>query len=169
MKNLIGNFYSLFNSLFGTDLGYHLWGYDCQTETFIQTNLFFAIGLITTAVVLIFVIAYYYLPLYLFNHSRSNRWWNWLIILLISSTINFLIAALWMRFDYLNGNIQDCLMYVRDENGQIITHLIRKSHYWLFGLTNIFVSISLFIVSSLILKWWSPNCKNSPHSLRFKK
>jgi len=162
MEDFLGNIYCGFESLFGQNLAEHLWGYNCVSQVFDGKNLFNSIGLITAGVSLVFVLAYYYLPLYFFNHPRSNRWWNWLIILLIAGIINFFIAYGWTVNDFLNGNIGDCLMYNRDEQGNIIAQHIFTSDCWLFGLSNLFVSTLFFIGWSLVFKWWSRNCKHSP-------
>ena len=162
MENFLGNIYSWFESLFGLHLAEQLWGYNCETQVYDGVNLFNVIGLITAGVTLALVLAYYYLPLYLFNHPRSNRWWNWLIILLIAGIINFFIGAGWTINDFLNGNIGDCLMYTRDEQGNIIAQHIYIINCWLFGLTNFIVSTLFFVVWSLAFKWWSRNCKHSP-------
>ena len=159
---LLGDIYCWFESLFGQFLAEYLWGYNCQTEIYDGKNLFNSIGIIAIVISLVFVLAYYYLPLFLFNHPRSNRWWNWLIILLIAGGINFFIAYGWTINDLLNGDIGDCLMYTRDSDGNIISQLIYKKDCWLFGLSNFFVSSMFFIVWSLIFKWRSRNCKHSP-------
>lgn len=162
MEEFLGNIYCWFESLFGKNLGEYLWGYNCETQVYDGNNLFNAIGVIAILLSLIFVWAYYYLPLPLFNHPRSNRWWNWLIILLIASGINFIIGYGWTIKDFLNGNIGDCLMYTKDAEGNIISQLINKRDCWLFGLSNFFVSAMFFIGWTLLLKWGSRNCKHSP-------
>jgi len=162
MEELIGNIYCWFESIFGQNLAEYLWGYNCQTEIYDGKNLFNSIGVITIGISFVLVLAYYYLPLFLFNHPRSNRWWNWLIILLIAGIFNFFVAYGWTINDFLNGNIGDCLMYQRNSNGEIISQLIYKKDCWLFGLSNFFISAMFFIAWSLIFKWWSRNCKYSP-------
>ena len=162
MEEILGNIYCWFESLFGQFLGEYLWGYNCQTELYSNKNLFNSIGIITIGISLVFVLAYYYLPLILFNHPRSNRWWNWLIILIVAGIANFFVAYGWTINDFLNGNIGDCLMYSRDSEGNIISELIEKKDCWLFGLSNFFISAMFFIAWSIILKWGSRNCKYSP-------
>jgi len=159
---LLGNIYCWFESLFGQNLAEYLWGYNCDTGEYNSINLFNSIGLITIFITFILVLAYYYLPLLLFNHPRSNRWWNWLIILLIAGAINFFIGYGWTINDFLDGNIGDCLMYTRDPDGNIISQLINKKDCWLFGLSNFIVSAMFFVLWSSILKWGSRNCKHSP-------
>lgn len=159
---LLGNIYSWFESFFGQNLAEYLWGYNCETQDYSGNNLFNSIGLITLGVSFLLVLAYYYLPIPMFNHPRFNKWWNWLIILLIAGSINFFIAYGWTVNDFLNGDIGDCLMYTRDEQGNVITQLIYEIDCVLFGLSNFFVSTMFFIGWSILLKWGSRNCKHSP-------
>lgn len=162
MEEILGKIYCLVEDLFGQYLAEYLWGYNCQTGGYDGQNLFNTFGIIAIFISLLFVLAYYYLPLFLFDHPRSNRWWNWLIILLVSSTVNFFIASIWIKNDFLDGKIGDCLMYTRDEAGEIVAQLIDKSDCWMFGLSNFFFSILPFLIWTLIFKWWSTNCKHSP-------
>ncbi len=162
MEEILGKIYRLFESLFGQNLAQYLWGYNCGTQLYDGNNLFNSIGLIALGVSLLFVLAYYYLPLPLFNHPRFNRWWNWLIILLLACSINFIIAYSWIINDIINGNIGDCLLYTKAPEGNIISQLISKKNSLLFGLSNFLVTAMFFIGWSLIFKWWSRNCKHSP-------
>ncbi|MDD2199556.1 MAG: hypothetical protein PHE08_07520 [Bacteroidales bacterium] len=161
MDEILGKIYNWFISIFGQDFGKYLWGYNCETQDFSGQNLYNSIGLITIGITLVFVIAYYYLPLWGFNHPRTNKWWHWLIMLLIVGVTNHFISYGWTINDFLNGNIGDCLMYTRDSDGNIISQLIFHKNCWLFGLSNFFVSAISFTVFSYIFKWWSPNCKHS--------
>jgi len=166
---ILGKIYVWFESLFGQNLAEYLWGYNCATQIYSGPNLFNVIGIISLAIALFFVLAYYYLPLPFFNHPRYNRWWNWLIILFVAGIINFFIAYNWTINDFLDGTIGDCLMYTRDENGQIIAQLIFEKNCWLFGLTNFIVSSMFFIVGTSIFIWKSRNCKHSPIRTDFLK
>ena len=169
MDKILGKIYCWFESIFGQNFAEYLWGYDCETLVYSGKNLFNTIGLIAIGISLVFVIAYYYLPLWGFNHPRTNRWWNWIIILLIAGIINLFIGYGWTINDFLNGSIGDCLMYTRDPDGNIISQLIFQKDCWLFGLSNFFVTALFFAFWTLILKWKSRNCKNPPHFLSFKK
>ncbi len=161
MEDFLGNIYCWFESIFGQNFDEYLWGYNCETQDFSGQNVFNSIGLIAIGISLVFVIAYYYLPLWGFNHPRTNRWWNWLIILFISGIVNLFIAYGWTFNDFLNGNIGDCLMYTRGEQGEIIAQHIYASNCWLFGLSNFFVSAIFFTTFTYMFKWWSSNCKHS--------
>jgi len=158
MGEILGNIYCWFESLFGQYLGEYLWGYDCNTQTYDGKNLFNSIGLVTIAVSLALVLIYYYV----INHTRFAQWWHWTIVFIISAMFNFLIAYWWTISDFMNGAIGDCLMYTRDDGGNIVSQLIYENDCWMFGLSNSFVSMMLFIVFSFMFKWWSRNCKHSP-------
>ena len=173
MDEILGKIYCLFEGVFGQYLAEYLWGYNCQTEVYDGQNLFNIIGLITIGVAFLFALAYYYLPLYFFNHPRSNRWWNWLIILFVSGIVNFFIASIWIKNDFLDGRIGDCLMYTRDEAGEIVAQLIYKSDSWMFGLANFIFSATVFFFCSLVvllLGSWisnlgSTNCRYTPFKI----
>ena len=158
MEDFLGNIYCWFESIFGSNLADHLWGYDCLTQSYSNPNIFNQIGSLTIFIALFLVIIFYYI----INHPRFNRWWNWLIILGVAGLICLIIGYAWTINDFLNGNISDCLMYTRDENNNIISQHIFKTDCWMFGLANMFVSFLFFIVFSLTLKWGSRNCKHSP-------
>lgn len=159
MNEILPTIYSWFESLFGSNLTDFLWGYNCEELAFTGDIVFNVIGVSAIAVSLILVLAFYYWPL---NHPRFNRWWSWLIIMLCSSLINLFIGYA-ITVNHLNsGNIGDCMMYTRDQNGEIITQLISESDCWMFGFANFIVSALFFLLLTLIFKWGSRNAKYSP-------
>jgi len=155
---ILPNIYGWFESLYSSKLADYLWGFDCETGLFSGKLVSNSIGLIALSISLAFVIIYYYA----INHPRFNRWWSWLIMFLSSSTINFFIGYAITFRDFSNGSIGDCLMFIKDENGQIISKLINESDCWMFGVTNFIVSALFFIALTFILKWGSRNSKYSP-------
>lgn len=156
METLLGNIYCWFETFFGLYLADHLWGYD--GTDFTKPNLYNSIGLVTV-VISFFVMLFYY---YILDHTRFNKWWSWIIMLLTNGLIGLFVGYAWTVTDYLNGNIADTLMYSRNEEGEIIANLITKSNCWGFGIANFFVATLFFILLSFCLKWWSRNCKHSP-------
>lgn len=166
MTDLFGSIYCWFEFLFGQNLAEHLWGYNCETQSYSNSNSFSGVGLITLAVTLVVVLIYYYVV----NHPRFNRWWSWLITLIGTGFFSLFIGYYLVANDFINGYIGDCLMYIRDEEGNIISYLIRENDCWMFGLANFFVSLGFFIIFSLIFnilgrfipKLASRNCKYSP-------
>lgn len=166
MKDLFGNLYCWFESLFGQNLAEHLWGYNCETQSYSNSNAFYGIGLITISISLVMVIIYYYA----INHPRFNRWWSWLIMLGATGVVCLFVGYQWTATDFINGYIGDCLMHIRDEEGNIISYLIHEADCWMFGVANFIISIGFFIAFSLVVNvvgrfiplLASRNCKYSP-------
>ncbi len=156
MEEILGNIYCWFESLFGINLAEHLWGFDGAEYT--KPIVYNTIGIIAFAITLFFVLAYYYI----INHPRFHRWWSWLIVLVVNSTINLFVGYAWCTNDLYNGNIADNLCYIRDESGDIIEYLITESSCLGFGIANVLVTAFFFFALSMCLKWWSSNCKYSP-------
>jgi hypothetical protein len=154
----------LLESLFGQNLADHLWGYNCETQSYRNSNAFNGIGLITLAISLVIVIIYYYV----INHPRFNRWWSWLIMLGVSGISCLFIGYQWTATDFINGYIGDCLMYIRDEDGNIVSSLIHEADCWMFGVANLIISVVFFIAFTFVVKIagrfipLSRNCKYSP-------
>ncbi len=156
MLELLGKFYCLFESLFGVNLANHLWGFD--GAEFTKPIIFNTIGIIALMVSLLMVIGYYYV----LNHPRFNKWWSWLIVMLVSGTINFIIGYAFCQTDLSKGNIADTLMYMRDPAGEITSVLINTVDCVGFGFANFIVSSIFFFILSMCLKWGSRNAKHSP-------
>ena len=154
----IGRIYCFFESLFGQQLGDYLWGYNCETENFSSPVLFPRIALWTLLISLLVSVLYYYI----INSSRFHRWWSWLIMLFSNSLLCFFFAYWWIKEDYLNNLIGDCLLYLRDESGAVIEYYITDSSFWGFSLANAIISLAVFFILSMILKWESTNCRKSP-------
>jgi len=158
MDKILGIIYGWFETIYGSNLSEYLWGYNCDTQTYENPNLFNSIGLITLAIALLVVLLYYYG----FNHPRLNRAKHWFLFLGVAALINFLIAWQYLVSDFNVGKIQDCLIYVRDDSGDILAKLLYTDDFWKFGIVNAVVSAIAFTVFSFMFKWGSRNCKHSP-------
>jgi hypothetical protein len=158
MQDFFANIYLWFESLFGQNLSEYLWGYNCATQDYTNANIFSQMSLIMLGSSLAIAVLYYYV----INHPRFNMWMHWLIMLAINAAIN--LFAGWGRVytEYVNGNIGDCLVYARDEEGSVISYLINPADCWGFGAASAILSAGVFTVFSFIIKWWSSNCKHSP-------
>ena len=154
----IGRIYCFFESLFGQQLGEYLWGYNCETGDYTNPALFSRIALWTLSISLVIGVLYYYI----INSSRFHRWWSWLIMLFSNSLLCFFFAYWWIIEDFKNNLIGDCLLYQRDEAGTIIESYITDSRFWGFNLANAIISLFLFFMLSMLLKWRSVNCRKSP-------
>ncbi|MDR1897728.1 MAG: hypothetical protein LBR10_13150 [Prevotellaceae bacterium] len=162
MNEILGQIYCWFESLFSQNFAEYLWGYNCDTQQYDNPNMFNQVGLLSIVVSLICVLLYYYA----INHPRFSRWWHWLIVLIASGAINLFIGYGWTISDFRNGVIGDCLMYVRNEQGDIVNQLIYETDCWMFGVTNFIVSSGFFIIFSFALRWGSSNCRYSPFVIR---
>ena len=158
MENFLGQIYCWFQSFYGDNLSYFLWGFDPATEAFTNPNLYNFVGIIILVISLLFVIGYYYI----FNNPRYCKWWSWLITVGINSLVAMFIGYGIIRSKYINGFIPDALMYKRDADGNVLSVLIGDSNCWGFGFANFFVAAIFFIVFSFLLKWWSSGAKYVP-------
>lgn len=158
MNDFFGEIYCWFETFFGQYLAEHLWGYNCDTQSYDLSNTFNPIGLVNVGITLLLVIVYYYA----INHPRFSKWKSWLLVLCIAAIIQLFIGYSWTANAYLNGEIGDCLMNSRNEDGEIINQLISISDCWGFGVANMFISIGFFVLFSFSLKWWSGHAKYSP-------
>ncbi|MDR0603768.1 MAG: hypothetical protein LBG80_05635 [Bacteroidales bacterium] len=146
--------YGWFSSLFGGDLDSYLLGYVCpaeDTEESWGASQYTMYGFIALGIALVIMLIYYYA----INHPRFNRWWSWILMLLLVGLSNFFIGAETTLSDLWAGNIGDCL--INGGNGGVY-----DINCWMFGLANFFVSVIFFIIFSIGLKWWSANCKRTP-------
>jgi hypothetical protein len=142
---IFGTIFGWFQSFFGDDLAEHLWGWDGADYT--HTNLFTVFGIIALITALLFCVAYYYI----INHPRFNRWWSWLIMLVVTGLINLLVG-LSITISDLNG----------EKIAEDIASFISGLNCFMFGVADFFVSAMFFILFSFCLKWNSSNCKHSP-------
>ena len=158
MENFLGQIYCWFQSFYGQDLSYYLWGYNPSTEAYSNPNLYNCIGLATLIISLVIVVVFYYI----INHPRYCKWWSWLITLGVNSIIALFVGYGIVKTKYINGYIHDSLMYQRDADGNILSVLIGDANCWSFGIANVFVAVMFFIVFTFTLKWWSRNAKHVP-------
>ena len=119
-----------------------------------QTNSFIGIGWSMFGISFAMVLIYYYV----INHPQLNHWWGWIIFLVINGIINFIVGWQWVLKDYYDGK-----MITIDPATNLQMPLnIGESEIIYFGVSNMFISVIVFIVFSFILKWWSTNCSRAP-------
>lgn len=156
MNNILGQIYDIFKSFWSQNFDYYLWGWNPASEGFTNPNIFNLTGLVTIFISLLIVLIYYYI----FNHPRWCRWWSWIIALVLNA-----IAALFTGFGitysrYVSGYIPNELIY--DYSVEPPVQIITAWDCWGFAYANILISIILFFVISLALKWWSTAAKYVP-------
>jgi len=146
--------YGWFSSLYGGDLDSYLLGYICPTkdmEASWGASHYAMYGFIALGIALAVVLIFYYV----INHPRFNKWWSWVLMLVLVGLSNLFIGAGITLGDLWAGDIGDCL--INGDNGGIYS-----VNCWMFGLANFFISAIFFIIFSFGLKWWSTNCKRCP-------
>ena len=120
--------------------------FDALSNDLYDQNLYITIGL-CMVLIPIAVLAIYY---YVINSVKFNKWWHWLLLVIVLCAINFGIAysISYNELSYLYGQQNQLLPYHTEIIG--------------FSLIN---AIWTFIVSfawSLIIKWGSKQCCRTP-------
>lgn len=153
MEELLGNIYSLLDSLYGQPLSEYLWGYNCESQDYSGELIYNQVGIIAILFAFIVPPLYYYV----WNPVRNQqlKYWG---LLAITAITNLLIAYFWISSDADNGLIGDCLLY--DDKG---TQSISSTNILMFGIVNAFFTAVLFFLLSIILyKWGSKTVKYYP-------
>lgn len=151
MGEFFGSIYCWFEEFFGIELANYLWG---ESSLLSQTNSFIGIGWSMFGISFAMVLIYYYV----INYPQLNHWWGWIIFLVINGIINFIVGWQWVLKDYYDGK-----MITIDPATNLQMPLnIGESEIIYFGVSNMFISVIVFIVFSFILKWWSTNCSRAP-------
>lgn len=128
-QNPLDNFFSSLFELFGAGG---------------QINQGAQLDLITPGLVTLFVpLIFFGLLYYVINRSDFNKWYHWLLMMLLSSSICFGVVAFVMfkqRANFIGGTF--------------------SSISW--GISSFGISALVFIVASFLGKWWSTQCRNLP-------
>ena len=144
-------FFSFFYRLnvYGQDLFYHLKGWDNGLQDFVaENNQFPTIWLVTfLSSALVFFVFYYIL-----NHPRFNKFWHWLITLVVLA-IGIFIWSRGLVIADLSGLTEhpvDSALNISSDNAMM------------FGFYNAVLSALFFLFFSIIGRFLSKNCKNTP-------
>ena len=144
-------FFSFFYRLnvYGQDLFYHLKGWDNGLQDFVaENNQFPTIWLVTFfSSALVFFVFYYIL-----NHPRFNKFWHWLIALFVLA-IGIFIWSRGLVIADLSGLSQhpvDSALNISSDNAMM------------FGFYNAVLSALFFLFFSIVGRFLSKNCKNTP-------
>lgn len=145
------DFFSLFYQLniYGPDLFYHLKGWDNGMQDFVAANNQFpTIWLVTFLSALAMFVVFYYI----LNHPRFNRFWHWLIALAALAIGIFIWSRGLVLADITGASVHpvDPSLNISEDNAMM------------FGLYNGVLSAIFFFVFSIIGRFGSRNCKNTP-------
>lgn len=118
------------------------------------------VGTTTMFVSFIIAFAFYIWPI---NHPRFKAWWAWLVMLFTNLIINF-----GMAFAFISWRISS-IKGGSDDLNNIVSEIIKKEELTFpfyeqlqFAMSNVWFGAICFVVASLILNWFSTNCKFSP-------
>ena len=147
-------FYKLKN-VYGAELYEHLKGWDDSLMDYNPDyNQFPSICVSTFAICIgVFVLFYY-----LLNSPRFNRWWSWLIMLIIVGA-----SAFGWGYQVVNTDI------VSQSIAPSLIAKIGSLNATMFGLYNMVLASIIFFVLTLALRHWSKNSKHSPWTSLFTR
>lgn len=155
LNNLFAAIYELFIGFYGDNLATHMYGgYPCPTDGFLNQSLYTPIGIFMILSSLLIALIFYYA----INHPRFNRWFHWLIILIINSGLNFFLAYYRTHIDLSTESI--CPELVKDPVSGFL--YITEFNCIGFGFANSIVALFAFVIISFIIRWWSKNCSTCP-------
>lgn len=153
MEEILGNIYSLFDSLYGQPLSEYLWGYNCESQDYSGELIYNQVGTIATLFAFIVPPIYYYV----WNPVRNQQLKYWGLVAITAIT-NLLIAYFMISNDFESGLIGDCLLY--DDKG---TQIIDSTNILMFSIVNALYTAVLFLILSVMLyKWGSKTVKHYP-------
>ena len=144
-------FFSLFYQInvYGQDLFYHLKGWDNGMQDFVAANNQFpTIWLVTFFSALLVFVVYYYI----LNHPRFNKVWHWLITMAFLA-INIFV---WSR-GLVMSDIAGVSLHPIDPALNV-----SADNALMFGVYNAILSAIFFFFFSIVGRFGSKNCKNSP-------
>lgn len=134
--------------LYGAELFEHLKGWDDSMMDYNPDyNQFPSILFSVLLICIVFFILYYYI----INHPRLNRWWCWLIDLIVIIILTFYWGYNVVNVDIINGNIAPSLI---DKIGSI--------NAISFGIYNAVLASLIYLILTLLFRHCSKNCKHSP-------
>ena len=147
-------FYKLKN-VYGAELYEHLKGWDDSLMDYNPDyNQFPSICVSTFAICIgVFVLFYY-----LLNSPRFNRWWSWLIMLIIVGA-----SAFGWGYQVVNTDI------VSQSIAPSLITKIGSLNATMFGLYNMVLASIIFFVLTIAFRHWSKNCKHSPWTSLFTR
>lgn len=147
MGDFFGSLYCTpFEDFFGMDLAEYLWGYSSPEQT---SNMFISIGLWMFGISAVIATLYYYV----FQNPRISRWWGWMTFMGANAIINLFLGWQLVLKDMYSG-------LMLDGNGMDLP--ISEDNILCFGVSNMLISILVFFIISLIIKWWSRDCSRTP-------
>lgn len=118
------------------------------SDDMFDNSLYLPIGLCMVLIPIVFLTLYYYV----LNSARFNKWWHWLLLVVVLCVVNFGISYLVSYRNILN----------------VYTDMNSEPSYALgtccfsFSIINVLWCFVVSFIWSLIIKWGSSQCKRTP-------
>lgn len=145
------NVFKIMNTVVGDD------------DELLMSSFFPTIGVTTLLISIVVAFAFYIWPI---NHPRFKSWWSWLIMMAVNAGINFGLAFAFIKYriSSIEWNMEKLGEFEQFEDFTTAegTLQIPSAQCVELALSNLCVSVMFFIIASLILNWFSTNCKFSP-------
>ena len=122
--------------------GWGLFYLDNFSDDLYNARLYIPIGLTMLLSSLALMGVYYYV----INHPRFNRWYHWLLYVVLIGLLNFGVA-------YFISYNEISQLYEQDPY---------NSQYYTFGLVNFLYTCLFSTLFSYLIRWWSINCATTP-------
>lgn len=125
---------------------YELTYFEGFSDTMYENGLYIPIGFCMVLIPIAVLTLYYYVV----NSRRFNKWWQWLLLVIIICVINFGIA-----FGISFNGIYD-VFGTSDVGYPLVACCLG------FSFINFMWSFVISFVWSMIIKWGSTQCKRTP-------
>lgn len=86
------------------------------------------------------------------------KWWGWLVFWGANAVVNFLVGWQWVLRHYYLGYMIGIDPSTKKEYDLNISY----GDMLCFGFANMLLAALVFIMLSLLMKWWSKNSSNAP-------
>lgn len=120
--------------------------FDNFSDDLYNQNLYITIGLCMVLIPVLILSIYYYVV----NSVKLNKWYHWLVLVVILAGINFCIAYF--------CSYNDLSLLYEQQNKE----LPYSSEFVGFSLINVIWTLVVSFVFSMIIKWGSKNCRRTP-------
>ena len=120
--------------------------FDNFSNDLYNQNLYITIGLCMVFIPVILLSIYYYMV----DSVKFNKWYHWVILVVILAAINFCIAY----FTSFNE-----LSFIYEQQNKALPY---SSEFVGFSLINVLWTVLVSFVWSMMIKWGSKNCRRTP-------
>jgi len=125
---------------------YELTYFDGFSDAMYENSLYISIGFCMVLIPIVVLTLYYYAV----NSRRFNKWWQWLLLVIIICAINFGIA-----FGVSYNGIYD-VFGTADVGFPLVPSCVG------FAFINVLWTFIISFVWSMIIKWGSTQCRRTP-------